>query len=90
MYLSKDPDQNGSITFGGYDLLNYAKKGASEQDIFWGQINPSEKFWNLPMNGISFSGKDGPLVLNGATSRNAIFDTGVSYAIIPAKDFLAI
>jgi len=39
MFLSKTPDENGSITFGGYDLAEYAKAGATPNDIFWGDVN---------------------------------------------------
>jgi len=36
VFLSRVPEENGSITFGGYDLPNYAKQGLSEKDVFWG------------------------------------------------------
>jgi len=38
-FLSKSPEENGSITFGGYDLASYAKAGLSEKDIFWGEVS---------------------------------------------------
>jgi hypothetical protein len=39
VFLSKIPEENGSITFGGYDLAEYAKAGLSEKDIFWGEVS---------------------------------------------------
>jgi hypothetical protein len=39
VFLSKIPEENGSITFGGYDLAEYAKAGVSEKDIFWGEVS---------------------------------------------------
>jgi len=38
-FLSKIPEEDGSITFGGYDLAQYAKAGATEKDIFWGEVS---------------------------------------------------
>ena len=43
------------------------------------------------MNDIGFfEKKNGGTSISGATAKNVIIDTGVSYAIIPTKDFLAI
>lgn len=39
VFLSKTPEEDGSITFGGYDLAQYAKSGATENDIFWAKVN---------------------------------------------------
>lgn len=91
VYLSNHPDTNGMITFGGFDTSKFAKKGKTDKDIFWGNIQLSEKFWTMPMSNISLSSKNGTTKhLTDADSRNVILDTGVSYAIIPTKDFMAI
>ena len=49
VFLSKTPDENGSITFGGYDLAEYARSGSKESDIFWGDVNQNENYWTLGM-----------------------------------------
>jgi len=51
VFLSRVPEENGSITFGGYDLPNYAKQGLSEKDVFWGDVNQNENYWTLGMSG---------------------------------------
>lgn len=43
------------------------------------------------MDDIGFADKkNGGTSISGATAKNVIIDTGVSYAIIPTKDFMAI
>ena len=50
VYLSKSPKENGSITFGGYDLGQYAKAGLSDSDIFWADVSKQEHYWTVGMN----------------------------------------
>lgn len=100
VYLSPDPHEDGSITFGGYDVAAYAKKGSTEGDIFWSKIIDDEKYWTVPMTGATFSKaplkKPGAIKVDelpplaGVKAKNAIMDTGVSYALIPTRDFILI
>lgn len=88
MFLSKTPDENGSITFGGYDLAEYAKAGATPNDIFWGDVNQSENYWTLGMEGAGLlNSQKQHTDLGGIKARYAIIDSGVSYAILPTDDF---
>jgi len=91
VFLSKTPEEDGSITFGGYDLAQYAKSGATENDIFWGKVNQNENYWTLGMSGaglLDSAGKHSDI--GTVKAKNAIIDTGVSYAILPTNDYLAI
>ena len=55
-YLTSKPNQPGSfVTFGGYDLSKYAKPGAKKDDIFWGTLVHSERYWTLNMAQISLN-----------------------------------
>jgi hypothetical protein len=49
VYLSSTPNENGSITFGGYDLAHYAKSGLSDRDIFWAEMITQENYWTVGM-----------------------------------------
>lgn len=90
-YLTSKPNQPGSfVTFGGYDLSKYAKPGAKADDIFWGTIVHSERYWTLNMAQVSLNEQKDNQVLEDIKARYAIMDTGVSYAIIPVDDFLLI
>jgi hypothetical protein len=35
IYLSNEEAVPGKMIFGGYDLAQFAKKGAKDSDIFW-------------------------------------------------------
>jgi hypothetical protein len=72
------------VTFGDYDVKRFAKTGLSDKDVFWGKAVQGESYWTLNLKDAALSGKP----LNGLTSRYAIMDTGVSYALIPAADFI--
>ena len=90
-YLTSKPNQGGSfVTFGGYDLAQYARAGSKADDIFWGQIIPQEKYWTLNMASVGLNDPKEYQELNDIKARYAIMDTGVSYAIIPTEDFLLI
>jgi hypothetical protein len=86
-YLSRNPSEDGRITFGGYDIANFAQPGKKEADIFWGKAVPYERYWTLPMNKLTIAGKKGETDIPQNQPRYAIMDTGVSYAIIPSNDF---
>jgi hypothetical protein len=34
-YLSKTPQEDGMVTFGGYDVKKFAKPGLTDKDVFW-------------------------------------------------------
>jgi hypothetical protein len=90
-YLTSKPNQPGSfVTFGGYDLSKYARLGAKPDDIFWGKIVSSERYWTLNMASVALSDTKDLQGLEDIKSRFAIMDTGVSYSIIPVDDFLLI
>lgn len=86
-FLSKSPEENGSITFGGYDLAAYAKAGLSEKDIFWGEVSQNENYWTLGMDHAGLNSSEGQRDLGGVKAKYAIIDSGVSYAILPTEDF---
>jgi hypothetical protein len=80
------------VTFGGYDLAKFAKPGKTDGDIFWSKMVPNEKYWTVGMSDVGFrdSKKDKVMPLYDIRPNYAIMDTGVSYAIIPSKDFESI
>jgi hypothetical protein len=74
------------VTFGGYDVALYAKPGKTEKDVFWANTVKNEKFWTLNMGSISLGTKE----VEDIKSRYVIMDTGVSYALVPAVDFVTL
>ena len=89
-YLSKDPAQDGRVTFGGYDVASFAKPGSTDKDIFWSDTVRGEKYWTLGMSGVALKDAKTQNYLPEIKSRYVIMDTGVSYALIPGGDFVAI
>ena len=55
--------------------------------MFWADTVHGEKYWTLNMGDVSL-GSNKPL--EDIKSRYVIMDTGVSYALIPATDFVAL
>lgn len=90
VFLSKTPEEDGSITFGGYDLAQYAKAGATESDVFWGNVNQNENYWTLGMSGAGLLDTSGKHADIAVKAKYAIMDTGVSYAILPTDDYSAL
>jgi len=45
IYLSNDPKVKGKVTFGGYDLPKFAKKGSQESDVAWFDQSANEQYW---------------------------------------------
>lgn len=88
MFLSKSPKEEGSITFGGYDLDLYAKAGKTDKDIFWADVSKQENYWTVSMNKASLNDQGGKTHLNGIKAKYAIMDTGVSYSLLPGNDFM--
>lgn len=79
IYLSSVQSEPGYITFGGYDLQKYSK----DKELFWTKASPTENLWVAGMFNVSL-GKDFNLQED---TRSLIFDTGVSYVLVPKKDF---
>lgn len=52
--MSPNPDEDGSITFGGYDVAQYAKEGLTDADIFWSNNYAGERYWTVPMIGAMY------------------------------------
>lgn len=50
-HLPKDKD--GSLMLGGYDLAQYARAGATDQDITWAKVNGNT--WSANFNGVKFA-----------------------------------
>lgn len=84
IYLSQG--QAGKVIFGGYDLEKYAKKGSTEQDIFWSSLpnHGKDKYWTVGMKQVDF-GKS--RITPEDSSRRVVLDTGLTYAMMPFKDF---
>ena len=62
------------MTFGGYDMT-LAKSGKKSDDVFWFN-QTKDNFWSA----------EGTFNLNGQT-RQLIFDSGLSLAMVPKEDF---
>ena len=83
IYLSNDPKVKGKVTFGGFDLKNFAKKGSTESDVYWIDQSPNENYWATNSKGVSL----GETVLTDKY-QFTILDNGMSYAMAPQKDFV--
>jgi hypothetical protein len=95
VYLSPVKEEDGSITFGGYDVARYAKKGSTDADIFWSSTYDGERYWTIPMIGAMYDKEflikpTGVAPLSDLDARYAILDTGVSYSLIPSRDYIKI
>ena len=54
IYLSNDKKTPGDISFGGYDLKKFSKKGLGEKDIFWADQSRNEAYWAVNSKNIQF------------------------------------
>jgi len=48
---------DGKITFGGYDLEKYAKKGLTEKDIVWWDLTHNKQYWIIEAKGLKEGSK---------------------------------
>ena len=82
-YLSKNGASGSKVTFGGYNAEKYAKEG---KDIRWLETDPeNNNYWSLPMEpSISFG--EAKNLTAKIASKNAILDSGLSYALVPSRD----
>ena len=56
IYLSNDTKVKGKVTFGGYDLPKFAKKGIKENDVMWFDQSANEQYWAVNQKGVQFGG----------------------------------
>ena len=59
-------------------MAEYAKDGASEQDISWSNL--VDDSWTIPMTGLRFQGDKDKMEIK---STQMMFDTGLSYSMVP-------
>jgi len=52
IYLSNDEGVLGDISFGGYDLDKFARKGS--KDIKWVDTASNEMYWTSNLQGVAF------------------------------------
>jgi hypothetical protein len=45
--LSNDHESPGSLSFGGYDLEQFATAGATDKDMLWADIGHNEAYWTM-------------------------------------------
>lgn len=80
IYMDLENDKS-KISFGGYDLKNFATG-----QISWNNINTYSPYWAVSMDSLEY-------VLNGKTSfitgsQGLIVDTGTSYNLFPASSVI--
>jgi len=80
IYLSNDGQTPGDISFGGYDLDKFAKKG---KNLVWADQSANEAYWAANTASAKFG--DVPLA---AYNQQVIFDNGMSLAMMPEKSFV--
>ena len=55
IYLSNDKQTPGDISFGGYNLEKYAKKG---QAVTWLDQSSNENYWTVNSKTVHYNGKE--------------------------------
>jgi len=82
IYLSNDGQSPGDISFGGYDLDKYAKKG---EKIIWADQSANEAYWAVNTNGVKYGTQN-----LSTQNQQVIFDNGMSLAMAPEKNFVSL
>ena len=79
-------NQQSKITFGGYDLKQFATG-----PITWHNINPKSTYWQLDMQSFDLRWKE-PSKANRQLSmrRDLIVDSGTSFLLLPLHDLKAL
>lgn len=77
---AKNPDDEGSITFGGYDEDKF------DGDIVWTSVIEDSVLWTIPVDSTRLSGTE--LTFN--STRNAVVDTGTTLIVMPPDDALSL
>jgi len=80
IYLSNDGQTPGDISFGGYDLDKFAKKG---KNLIWADQSANEAYWAVNTANANFGSV--PLA---KYNQQVIFDNGMSLAMMPEKSFV--
>lgn len=80
IYLSNDMKSPGDISFGGYDLAKFAKKG---KELFWTNQSNNDQYWTTNSKGVKFGKK-----LVTKNHQQVIFDNGMSQTMAPEKSFV--
>ena len=81
-YLSNDPKVKGKMLFGGTDFEKFAKKGATENDVFWSKQSSNPAYWAVYAQDTRFGEK--PI----ADKQQMILDNGMSFAMAPTQTFV--
>lgn len=82
IYLSNDHESPGALSFGGYDLGQFAAPGKTDEDILWADIGHNEAYWTMNSAAPTF-GKSS--IASG--NQMVILDNGMSLAMAPMDSF---
>lgn len=80
IYLSNDGQSPSDITFGGYNLHKYAKKG---KDLKWFDQSSNDNYWATVSKSVFFND-----VTLSDYSQQVIFDNGMNHAMAPEQSFV--
>ena len=74
----------GQLVFGAedYNLEQYAKPGLKKEDAIWMDLARNKNYWTVQMKHMYFEEQE--LSLKGT---DFIFDSGMSFGLIPVDDF---
>lgn len=85
VFLSNNPLKMGAIVFENdltTNLETYAQVGKTKDDIVWLNLSQNKYYWTTEMNQLSFGDKEVDI-----EGTDLIFDTGMSFGIIPINDY---
>lgn len=54
IYLSNKENVPGDVSFGGFDLDKFAKKGSKESDIAWINQATNDAYWAVDSGAVKF------------------------------------
>jgi len=83
-------NSDGKVVFGGYDIEKYAKSGSSDKDVFWSSLPQGRyetNYWTLKMPHINIGKYN---ITSDTSSRRMVLDSGLSYAMMPKTDMIAL
>ena len=83
LYLSNDDQVPGKITFGGYDVEKFGKKGLKDKDVTWMDQSRNEQYWGANNRGVKIGDK-----YITYDNQQVIFDNGMSFAMAPQRGFV--
>ena len=84
VFLSDNPYKLGQLVFGAedYDIDTYAQKGLKKDNAIWLDLARNRNYWTVNIKNMYM--EDQELDLQGT---DFIFDTGMSFGLIPINDF---